>query len=237
LAKPATLDREAIARRFQTNMRRLGAISHVLNSGIEELKPSMPFQSDGARADMLRMIVVFLHASVEDFIRCHLPRRKFTYSSGADIERALKRRNIDTGAFTDLLPSLGQLALRRVQIVHFADLQPTQSEEVGSWNVADYWQLIHWHLVVAAFHYRLRRATGDLSIVEKRALQNAEDAIKKNVEFAKLLLAFPNLRPEERLEGVKKLANSLQDIGRTLSLDIHMFLDSDGNPIEDVVSD
>ena len=93
----ATLDRKTINVRFQTNMKRIGAITTFLHSGAENLTPTGFLRSEGVRADILRAVLVFLHAAIEDFVRSHLPRpnKHFTLSSEADIKRALSRLNID----------------------------------------------------------------------------------------------------------------------------------------------
>jgi hypothetical protein len=99
----------------------------------------------------------------------------------------------------------------------------------------DEWQLIHWHLAVTAFYYRLRRATGPIGIVEERASQNVEGALVQNVEFARALIAFPQLLPEKRQEGAAKLEEFLNKILQTLKLEVEMFLGPDGKPIEGAV--
>jgi hypothetical protein len=50
--------------------------------------------------------------------------------------------------------------------------------------LGDDWTLIQWHLAVYAFHYRLRKATGPVGMVEERARQNVKGALVTNVEFA-----------------------------------------------------
>ena len=84
-------DREALTTRFRTNMGRIGAIAKLLHSDVESLKQTGLFRSEGVRADILRAVVVFLHAAVEDFIRAHLPRpnKTFSLSSASDIKREL----------------------------------------------------------------------------------------------------------------------------------------------------
>lgn len=55
--------------RFELNMRRINGLVGLIFSDIDLLRPKEPFQSDGARADILRTIVVFLHATFEDVLR------------------------------------------------------------------------------------------------------------------------------------------------------------------------
>jgi hypothetical protein len=54
--------------RFLLNMGRIHGLVQLLYSN-EALKPTGIFQSEGARADILRSIVVFLHATFEDILR------------------------------------------------------------------------------------------------------------------------------------------------------------------------
>jgi hypothetical protein len=227
-------DREVLKMRFQTNMRRIGAITTFLHSGVEGIKPTGLFRSEGVRADMLRAVVVFLHAAVEDFVRSHLSRKnkKFTFYSASDITRVLSKLRIDPTLFADLFPALTQMAERRTQIVHRADLHDVQTEEVNPWVLADDWQLIQWHLAVSVFYHRLRKATGPTGSVEKRAAENAESALVKNVEFARELIAFSKLPPEKRVEERTKLIEILESIRETLKLEVEMFLGPDGKPLE-----
>jgi len=230
----ATLDREAINVRFQTNMKRVGAMTTFLHSGVETLTPTGFFRSEGVRADILRAVVVFLHAAIEDFIRSHLPRpnKQFTLSSEADIKRALKRLNIDSKPFAHLFPPLTQLAKRRHQIVHQGDLKAGQTGAVSAWEVADNWQLIYWNLAVSVFYRRLRAATGPIGKVEQRALANVENGLVKHLEVGRAFIALKDLPTEQRMEGVKKLIELLEELRNTLKLEVEMFLGPDGEPIE-----
>ena len=126
----------------------------------------------GFRADLLRMLVVFLHATIEDLVRSHLrrPNKQFTFSSVTDIEKALKQLNIKVSLFADLLPALTQMAKRRNRIVHRADLEE-HATTAKPWALPDDWELIHWHLGVSTFHYRLRKATGHMDLVEQAPIR------------------------------------------------------------------
>jgi hypothetical protein len=230
-------DREALNVRFQTNMRRIGAMTTFLQSGVEGVEPIGLFRSEGVRADMLRAVVVFLHAATEDFVRGHFSRRnkKFVFYSASDIKRALSKLRIDPTIFADLFPPLTQMAKRQNQIVHHADLHDVQTEEVNAWAIADDWQLIQWHLAVSVFYHRLRKATGSAGLIENRAAQNAERALIKNVEFGQALIAFSKLPPEKRLEGTQNLLEILRSIQETLKLEVEMFLAPDGEPLEGAV--
>lgn len=220
-------------------MKRLGAISRLFQSGIEDLKPVGPFQSEGVRADILRAVVVFLHASFEDLVRSQFSnqRGKWSFNAGPDLANALRRLNVsDPTGFNDLFPPLVQMAKRRIKIVHFADLPQGQSDGTNSWNVADDWQLVQWHLAVAAFFYRLRKAKGvRISGVEDRAARGVESSLSKNVEFARALLDFPKLPDDERRDGLKKIAAILEGMQQALRLDVKMFLGADGQPVAGAV--
>lgn len=54
--------------RFYLNMNRIRGLVDLIHSDVDSLKPS-GFQSDGVRADILRAITVFLHATFEDVLR------------------------------------------------------------------------------------------------------------------------------------------------------------------------
>jgi len=56
--------------RFQVNMGRIKGLAALTGvNAIEPLKPAQPLQSVGPRADLIRTIVVFLHAAFEDVLR------------------------------------------------------------------------------------------------------------------------------------------------------------------------
>jgi hypothetical protein len=114
--------------------------------------------------------------------------------------------------FEDLFAPLTEMTKRRHEIVHRADLHDGKNGRANPWELADDWQLIHWHLVVAVFYHRVRKATGATGMVEDRARQNVESALVKNVEFAHALVALPQLPPEKRQEGLVKLAEFAKDI-------------------------
>jgi hypothetical protein len=116
-------DREANRVRFLASMGRLAAITRFINSGVPGLDQTGFVRSEGVRADLLRAVVVFLHASIEDFVRSHLrkPNKNISFTSNSDIMRALNRIKVQPALFTDLFPPLTQLTKRRHQIVHRAD--------------------------------------------------------------------------------------------------------------------
>lgn len=142
---------------------------------------------------------------------------------------------IDTSLFENIFPAIHQMAQRRIQIAHYADLRDGHNEEVNSWSIAEQWQLIHWHFAVSAFYYRLRRAAGPTSLVEDRASQNTEKALLQNIQLARVLADIPKLPPEKHIEGLQQSLAIAESISETLTLDIKMFLDPDGKPIDGVV--
>jgi hypothetical protein len=145
--------------RFLLNMERISALVKLLMSDVDVLKPPALFQnSDGPRADILRAIVVFLHAAFEDLLRCNAPQgnERLTFYSGADIDKALRKGGMDSKAFKALYPPLTQMATRRKRIVHEADLAKKTDIVAQPWTIADDWQLIMWLLAVSAFHSLMR---------------------------------------------------------------------------------
>src|ERR1700693_564234 len=77
--------------RFLLNMGRINRLLHLLYSN-EALKPTGIFRSEGPRADILRSIVVFLHATFEVVLRSHVPRpdKRLCFYSTIDLDRAIK---------------------------------------------------------------------------------------------------------------------------------------------------
>lgn len=107
--------------------------------------------SSGARADILRAIVVFLHATFEVALRSHIPKpsRSLSFYSRTDLDKVLKFSGIDATPFRFLYPPLTRMANRRKRIMHEADLLRGEPEE---WSIADDWHLIMWLMVVHAFY-------------------------------------------------------------------------------------
>jgi hypothetical protein len=84
--------------------------------------------------DILRAAVIFLHATLEDFLRyIRSPEgadsdiRRF--SSTKQISQFLSSVRIPTDEVEKLYPSLDELMERRHQIVHRGDLKPTRNQE------------------------------------------------------------------------------------------------------------
>jgi hypothetical protein len=156
--------------RFLLNMQRINRLVTLVYSDVETLKPIGFLQYEGASADILHSVIVFLHATFEDVLRCQGPHSNKSYSfySGADIDKALKRGGLDTRPFNHLYPPLTQMAKRRNRIVHHADLSD-DGAVLAAWSVVDHWQLILWNLAVLAFYYEMLVATRTANAVQSCA--------------------------------------------------------------------
>ena len=98
---------------FRLNLSRIDGLVQLLYSH-EPLKPTTAFgNSRGARADILRAIVVFLHATFEVALRSHIPkpshRLRFCFYSRADLDKVLKLSGLDATAFRFFYPPLTQM--------------------------------------------------------------------------------------------------------------------------------
>jgi hypothetical protein len=144
--------------RFTLNMERIHSLIKLIHSDIEQLKPTALFRSEGPRADILRAIVVFLHATFEDVLRTGSSRKKgpLNFHSGADITKALKNWQLSPKPFEPLYPPLTQMAKRRHRVVHGADLAKKADTTLSPWAIADEWQLIMWVTAVPTFFWLLR---------------------------------------------------------------------------------
>jgi hypothetical protein len=193
--------------RFLLNMKRISGLIKLVMLDVDVLKPPGLFESSkGPRADVLRAIVVFLHATFEDFLRSMTPpyRGKWNFYSDVDIDKALRRRRLDPAPFKALYPPLTQMAKRRNRIVHSADLAKETDTAPGPWTVADDWQLVMWLLTVSAFHSQVRVSIEheDQAMREKNG--RLRGAMKGFVEFGKQLLVFSETPPELRLQALER---------------------------------
>ena len=211
-------------------MGRIGGLARLLFSDIEQLKPTSFAQYEGVSADILRFTVVFLHATFETLVRSltHQPDKKWSFYSGADIDKALGRSGIDPKPFKSLYPPLTQLAKRRKRIVHDADLSKPTDTVIEKWNIADYWQLCMWNLAVLAFYYRLLISTNAASEVDTKMHEQLGEAMTAHVDFGKQLLAFAKTPPELRIEALQKMHDMLETIAATLKVEIGWFLNKRG---------
>jgi hypothetical protein len=94
--------------------------------------------------------------------------------------------------------------------------------------LGDDWTLIQWHLAVYAFHYRLRKATGPVGMVEERARPNVEGALVTNVEFARAMIAFGESPSEQQRERMAEMLEAMNKLQNSLKLEVEMFLGPDG---------
>lgn len=210
---------ELLSGRFGLNMKRIHGLVQLLESN-ESLKPVGIFHSAGARADILRSVVVFLHATFEDMLRSRLPKpnKSFSFYSSADLDKALKRSGIDATPFKPLYPPLTAMAKRKNRIVHDADLSNRTDTAVKAWGPADDWQLIMWLLAVPAFYCQLRISLGTGTVVERTSLERHREAMQRHVDFGKQLLAFPEVAPDLRVEALQRAADTLKDMAAMLKL-------------------
>lgn len=221
-----TAKTDLLETRFHLNMSRISGLVALLASH-DALKSTTVFGSSGlARADILRSIVVFLHATFEVALRGHLsnPSRSLSFYSRTDLEKALKFSGIDATPFRFLYPPLTQMAKRRKRIVHEADLLQGESHE---WGIADDWQLIMWLLAVPEFYYQLRISLDAANAVERTMHERLRIAMASHVTFGKQLMAFPAVSRELRSQALLEISVTLDSIVSTLHLDPRAFV-SDG---------
>lgn len=220
---------ELLEARFLTNMSRINGLVRLLNSS-DSLKPTKLFQSEGVRADLFRAVIVFLHATFEVLMRGHIPNQKstVTFYSARDIDKALKQSAIDPEPFQPLYPPLIQLAKRRKQVVHEADLSKRTDTVAGAWGVVDEWQLPMWLMAVPAFYYQLRKSTHVASPAERTMYKAIRKAMASHVDFGNQLFAFPKALPELQLEALQRIVVTLEGIAATLTVDANKLeLDSE----------
>jgi hypothetical protein len=193
MPEPAKLDRVMLAHaRYSLNMKRVAGLMTLATSNEGQFKPTGFMTYEGISADLFRMIVVFLHATVEELVRGQLrPNTKFTFSSGNDIDKALRKAGFNPDPLQALYPPLTMMARRRIAIVHRADLRE-QAEDVDAWSVADLWSLGQWNLAVIAFLYRLLSiAIGPHELLTQR-YEAALKAMHENVAYGRMILALPS---------------------------------------------
>jgi hypothetical protein len=213
-----TTKADLLKKGFLLNMTRISGLVLILSSH-DTLKPTTVLgPSSGGRADILRSIVVFLHATFEVALRSHLPKpsRSMSFYSRTDLDKALASSGIDATPFRFLYPPLTQMAKRRKRIVHEADLL---HGDVHEWSLTDDWQLIMWLLAVPAFYFRLRISLRAANEVEHTIYENLRTAMTSHVAFGKQLLAFPAVPQELRLQALQETVVTLQSIVSTLLMD------------------
>lgn len=83
---------------------------------------------DQAGEDIARNAMAFLHTTFEVFLRDIAHKRKGTYSTMQEVEKALKSLGIDYSHQSKYLPSIAEMMNRRHRIVHHADVGAGSSE-------------------------------------------------------------------------------------------------------------
>jgi hypothetical protein len=201
--------------RFHLNMGRINGLVKLIHSDFDQLQaPGLFQESNGVRADILRTIVVFLHATFEVVLRTYIPKpnKRLSFYSKTDIDKALKQSGIDTKPFKSLYPPLTQMAKRRKRIVHDADLSNHTDMISEAWEFADDWQLIMWLMAVPAFYYQLRISVKVANEVEVTMYEKLRKAMLSHVDFANHILTFPKVPQELRIDALQKTAIILETI-------------------------
>jgi hypothetical protein len=209
--------------RFHLNMGRINGLVKLIHLDFDQLKPPGLFQqSDGVRADILRAIVVFLHATFEDVLRTYIPKpnKSLSFYSSTDIDKALKQIGIDAKPFKSLYRPLTQMAKRRKRIVHDADLSNRTNMVSEAWGFADDWQLIMWLMAVPAFYYQLCISIKVANEIEAIMYERYRKAMLSHVDFGNHLLSFPKVPPELRMDALKKAGIILETITTILKPDV-----------------
>jgi hypothetical protein len=199
-------------------MKRVADVVKLLMTN-EDLKPTRLFSpSDGARGEILRFVVVFLHSSLEVLLRSRLPKpnRSYSFYSASDLEKVLRLSGIDAKPFRALYPPLTQMAKRRNRIVHDADLI---NGDVETWGIADDWQLIMWNLAVIAFYYQFWVALDETSALAISRCEAIREAMEGHVKFGNQLLAFPELPTDSRIAGLMEMRDTMLKVSAILQID------------------
>jgi hypothetical protein len=200
-------------RRFNVNMARIGGLMKLVMSDEGQFKSTAFMHYGGVSADILRLIVVFLHATVEDLIRSQLPgNKKFSFQSGPDIDKALKHAGLDSSSLKPLYRPLTAMAKRRTRIVHEADFASRSSTVVEPWSVADVWQTLQWNLAVLAFYYQMLIVLTEPRQVFVDKYNKARKAMDENIEFARYLVKFPKEPLEVQKMALKDMSKSLESM-------------------------
>jgi hypothetical protein len=195
--------------RFSHNMRRISGLMGLATSNEGQFKPTGFMTYTGVSADIFRLIVVFLHAAVEDQIRSNISHnRTFTFQSGADIDKALKYAGFNAAPLRPLYRPLTAMARRRNRIVHETDL-PSKSTTIEPWGVVDVWSLTQWNLTVLAFHFKLMEVLTIQHDVFSRRYDGARKAMDENIEYAKLLMNFPKVNLADQRAALQAMADKL----------------------------
>lgn len=181
---------ERAHKRFVTNLTRIQSLFDVAFTRSSSFDPAGAVAMESVSGDLMRAIVVFLHASTEDYIRTNLrPNYKFTFSGEADVEKACVRHSFDSASLASFLPHLTSLAKRRNHIVHHADL--SDSGTVTEWTIVDTCDVFIWLTAIWGFSWQLMSIVTQPhpNFVERgsafrSAMQRAVDFKKEMEKFA-----------------------------------------------------
>jgi hypothetical protein len=108
-----TAPEDLLASRFYQNMNRITGLVKLIESDVASLRPS-GFQSHGVRADILRAIAVFLHATFEDVLRT----------------TARQRLLVANSEVLDKIPLVGTSRSRRAEKFHLGALNTHRGKAV-----------------------------------------------------------------------------------------------------------
>jgi hypothetical protein len=207
--------------RFKVNMARIDALLGLLLSEAEELEgPWMLMPLKGVRGDLFRAIVVFLHATFESALRHAHPSGKLKSAyTVSKFRAALKRADIDPVPFELLFVPLVQMAKRRNDIVHHADMRQETARDVRDWGFADTWQLILWVFVVKTFHYQLRVLQDPTSPALRFLLEQNKSLVAQWYEFGKRFVEVMPADQERRKAAIPEFYAFFQKMLDTLQPD------------------
>lgn len=217
---------ELLKVRFMMNMGRITRLVRALVDDKGSDLFDLLIKVDDVRADQLRAIVVFLHATFETVLRSHFrrPDARFTFCGRSDLDNALRLSDIDPAPFRRLYNPLVAMAKRRTRIVHEADLPTRQTTVEEPWRIADTWQLIMWLMAVPAFYYRLRESVGVADAVERKMLERLHGAMQHHVAFANRLLEVVSLEGPERPAALQEALTVWTTITEMLNLKVQDFV-------------
>jgi hypothetical protein len=108
-----TAPEDLLASRFYQNMNRITGLVKLIHLDVDSLRPS-GLQSHGVRADILRAIVVFLHATFEDVLRT----------------TARQRLPVANSEVLDKIPLVGTSRSRRAEKFHLGALNTHRGKAV-----------------------------------------------------------------------------------------------------------
>jgi hypothetical protein len=200
---------ELLKLRFELNMARSATLVELAQAKTAEAQKP-PFDREGAPAETLRAVIVFLHATFEVALRSYQPNdgKRLTFSGISDLDKALRRIGTDPVPFKSLYPPLGQMAKRRHRIVHHADLPTPTATLPEAWSITDEWQLMMWLIAVPAFYYKMRIALGVASDDDRKRFDRHEAAMGAHVEFGYKIINFSKLPADQHMRALQEIDDS-----------------------------